>query len=127
MNVRLQPSVFSVSRADADAIAEEELRCIRDYLGRGRYLLGIDLSDLDDLFISAFGKWMADPGSVASRKERDDAISEYAMRAYRPPYRLIQKELAVLAQIATGTREFSRPDILGVLLAAMDNGPGVPS
>jgi hypothetical protein len=127
MNIRLEPSVFSVSQADADAIAEEELRCIRAYLGRGRYLLGVDLGDLDDLFVAAFAKWMADPGSDAARRERDDATSEYAMRAYRPPYRLLQKELAVLAQIAPGACEFSRSDILGLFVAAMDIGPAVPS
>jgi hypothetical protein len=127
MNIRLEPSVFSVLQADADAIAEEELRCIRASLGRGRYLLGVDLGDLDDLFVAAFAKWMADPGSDAARRERDDAISEYAMRAYRPPYRLIQKELAVPAQIAAGACEFSRSDTLSALLAAMDIGPGVPS
>jgi hypothetical protein len=126
MNIRFEQPELLVSQLDVDAIAEEELRNIRSYLRRGRHLYGIGLSDLDDLFVFALRGWVAEMGCDAARRKKDDVVSEYAMRAYRPPYRLVREELKALAQMATGGGATSRKEIIGILWAATDVPTGLP-
>ena len=99
-------------RADmalAEAYLQHELmKETKDYLDRGRLFEQLSIGELNEKWITAFRRFVADDSSVVF--EMDDLAAELRLRSWEPPFDAVQSEISNMKETVRRLGPGSLPD-----------------